>query len=171
MHRLDLGLYSRPKEFQANGVRTILTPREKIPSTGKKLSTEEDRTHDAASSRTASPTHYQLSYSGPTWGQQVPALTVYRQALVKVATRVSTFELFMSCSTPHHRLCGLEVKGQHGSPCFMSYTTSYHRLCGCEVKGQHGSPCFMSCTTPYHRLCGLEVKDKSWLTVLCFNTF
>ena len=33
----------------------MLTPREKIPSTGKKFSQEEYRTHDAASSKTASP--------------------------------------------------------------------------------------------------------------------
>ena len=31
----------------------------------EKFSSEEDRTHDAASSRKASPTHYHLSYSGP----------------------------------------------------------------------------------------------------------
>ena len=51
MRRLDLGLYSHPKEF-FGGMRPI--PEK-----------EKDRTHDAASSRTASPTHYQLSYSGP----------------------------------------------------------------------------------------------------------
>ena len=37
----------------------MLTSREKIPSTGKKFSSEEDRTHDAASRRIASTTHYQ----------------------------------------------------------------------------------------------------------------
>ena len=44
----------------------MLTPRENSPLPKKKSSLEEDRTHDAASSRTVSPTHYQLSYSGPT---------------------------------------------------------------------------------------------------------
>ena len=37
----------------------------KIPSTGKKVSSEEDRTHEAAPSRTASPTHYQLAILAP----------------------------------------------------------------------------------------------------------
>ena len=43
----------------------MLTPREKSPQP-EKFSSEEDRTHDAASSRTASPTHYQ---------QAIPVLT------------------------------------------------------------------------------------------------
>ena len=65
VHRLDLGLYSNPKEFWMNGVRTHVNSKGKIPSTEKKknkqtLSPEEDRTRDAASSSPASPTHYQL---------------------------------------------------------------------------------------------------------------
>ena len=62
VYRLDLGLYSRPKEFGGNGVRTHVNSKGKIPSTG---GSEQDRTRDAASCRTVSPTHYQLSYSGP----------------------------------------------------------------------------------------------------------
>ena len=38
----------------------MLTPREKSPL--RKMSPEEDRTHDAVDSE---PKHYQLSYSGP----------------------------------------------------------------------------------------------------------
>ena len=53
MHRLDLGLYSHPKEFWGNGVRAHVISKGKIPSTG---SPEEDRTHSASSRRT---------YSGP----------------------------------------------------------------------------------------------------------
>ena len=37
VHRLDLGLYSRPKEFEGNGVRTHVNSQGKIPSTGKIL--------------------------------------------------------------------------------------------------------------------------------------
>ena len=36
-HRLDLGLYSHPKEFWANGVRTHVYCKGKIPSIGKIL--------------------------------------------------------------------------------------------------------------------------------------
>ena len=35
MHRLDLGLYSHPKEFWGNGVRTHVISKGKIPSTRK----------------------------------------------------------------------------------------------------------------------------------------
>ena len=35
VHRLDLGLYSHPKEFLGNGVRTHNNSNGKIPSTGK----------------------------------------------------------------------------------------------------------------------------------------
>ena len=35
VHRLDLGLYSHPKEFWGNGVRTHVNSKGKIPSTGK----------------------------------------------------------------------------------------------------------------------------------------
>ena len=57
--------WSHPKEILGNGVKTHINPKGKIPSTGKKFSSEEDQTQDAASSIRASPTHYQLSYSGP----------------------------------------------------------------------------------------------------------
>ena len=44
----------------------MLTPREKS-SLPEKFLSEEDQTHDAATHRTVSPTHYQLSYSGPSF--------------------------------------------------------------------------------------------------------
>ena len=71
MHRLDHGVYSHPKEVFLGGgdggggggggveSEPMLTPREKSPLPGKKFSPEEGRTHDAASSRTERPTHYQ----------------------------------------------------------------------------------------------------------------
>ena len=37
VHRLDLGLYSHPKEFLGNGVRTHVNAKAKIPCTGKIL--------------------------------------------------------------------------------------------------------------------------------------
>ena len=37
MHRLDLGLYSHPKEFWGNGVRSHVNSKGKIPSTGRIL--------------------------------------------------------------------------------------------------------------------------------------
>ena len=55
---LDLCLYSRLKELWGNGVRTYVNSKGKIPSP-EKLSSEKDRTHHAASSRTASPPLYQ----------------------------------------------------------------------------------------------------------------
>ena len=45
-----------------NGVKTHVNSKRKIPYTG---GSEKDQTHDTASRRTASPTHYQLSYSSP----------------------------------------------------------------------------------------------------------
>ena len=58
VHRLDLGLYSDPKEFLEMELEPMLTPREKSPLP-EKFSSEKDRTHEAASSRTTSPTHFQ----------------------------------------------------------------------------------------------------------------
>ena len=75
MHRLDLGLYSHPKNCEGNRVRTQVKSKGKIPSTGK-ISPEADRTHDAVSSRTAIPTHYQLSYSGSPGGRGVCQLDI-----------------------------------------------------------------------------------------------
>ena len=37
VHRLDLGLYSHPKEFLGNGVRAHVNSKEKIPFIGKIL--------------------------------------------------------------------------------------------------------------------------------------
>ena len=61
VHRLDLGLYSHPKEFWGNGVRTHVNSKGKIPSTRG----SEVRTCHAASCRTVSPTQYRLRYSSP----------------------------------------------------------------------------------------------------------
>ena len=60
VYRLDLGLYSDPKTFlgKESEATSTPTPREKSPLL-EKFSPEEDRINDAASSRTASPTHYQ----------------------------------------------------------------------------------------------------------------
>ena len=87
VHWLDLGLYSHPKEFWGNEVRTHVNSKGKIPSTG---SSEEGRPCDAALHRTASPTHYRLSYSGPLF-----SLTVRRTTLELSCLLHST--LFYSC--------------------------------------------------------------------------
>ena len=55
------------KSFGGMESGPMFTPKEKSPLP-EKFSSEEDRTHDAAASGTASPTHYQLSYSGPRSG-------------------------------------------------------------------------------------------------------
>ena len=62
VHRLDLGLYSHPKEFGGMESEPMLTQNERAPLP-EKFSSKEGRTHDAASSKIASSTHYQLSYS------------------------------------------------------------------------------------------------------------
>ena len=62
VHRLALDLYSHPKEFGGNGVRTHVKSKGKVPST---RGSEEDQTRAAASHRTERLTDYQLSYSGP----------------------------------------------------------------------------------------------------------
>ena len=60
VHRLDLGWHSHPKDFGGNGIRTHVTPRDKSPLP-EEVFPGEDETHDTASSRTWSLTHYQLS--------------------------------------------------------------------------------------------------------------
>ena len=62
VHRLDLGLYSHPKEFWDNGVRAHVNSKGK-KSLPEKFSSVEDWTRNAALCRTASPTRFQLSYS------------------------------------------------------------------------------------------------------------
>ena len=59
----DHGLYSHPS---CRGMESepMLTPRGKSPPP-EKFSSEEDRTQDAASNRTASPTHYQRAIPAP----------------------------------------------------------------------------------------------------------
>ena len=54
VHRLDLSLYSHPKEIWGNGVGTHTNSKEKNPYQRLR-----------ASRRTASPTHYRPSYSHP----------------------------------------------------------------------------------------------------------
>ena len=64
VHRLHLSLYSYPKEFGGMESEPMSTPRKKSPPL-EKFSQEEDRTHDAASSRTASSTHNQRAIPTP----------------------------------------------------------------------------------------------------------
>ena len=59
--RLDLGLYSHPKEFWGEWSLNPCWLQGKNPLY-QKMSPEEDRTRDAVDSE---PKHYQLSYSGP----------------------------------------------------------------------------------------------------------
>ena len=61
VHRLDLGLYSHPKDVEGMESEPMFTPGKKTLPEGS----EEGRTRHAASRRIASPTHYRLSYSGP----------------------------------------------------------------------------------------------------------
>ena len=52
-------------------IRTHVNSEGKIPSTGEKKSSEEDRTHDAASNRTASLTHYHRAIPTRTSAEKV----------------------------------------------------------------------------------------------------
>ena len=63
VHRLGLDFYSHLKEFLGNRVRTHVNYKRKIPSTGK-FSSEEDRTHDAASHSDSEADTLPMSYSG-----------------------------------------------------------------------------------------------------------
>ena len=74
MHKLEIGLHSHPKGvffffffglfcfLKRMGSEPMLTPREKFHSTG---GSEKGRIRVTASHRTASSTHYGLSYFGP----------------------------------------------------------------------------------------------------------
>ena len=60
VHRLDLGLYSHPKEFGGMESEPMLIPREKSPLP-EKISPQQDRTCDAASAgQRAQHTTYEL---------------------------------------------------------------------------------------------------------------
>ena len=66
VHRQDLGLYSHLKEFWGNGVRAHVNSKRKSPTPEQFSSdSEEDRTCNAASQRTVSPTHYQQAIPFP----------------------------------------------------------------------------------------------------------
>ena len=77
VHRLDFSLYSHPKEFWGNGVRTYVNSKGKIHSTG---SLEKNQTGVAASCKTARPTHYLVSYSSPRCDLKI-TLTASSQAM------------------------------------------------------------------------------------------
>ena len=82
VHRLDHGLYSPPKEIFRVWCQNPW--KEKIPSTG---GLAEGQTHNAASCRTASPTHFQLSYSSPLISAQ-DGITVLGNVCIHVLCRI-----------------------------------------------------------------------------------
>ena len=96
VHRLDLGLYSHPKEFVGNGVRTHVNSEGKIPSS---RGSEEDPTHNAGSGRTASPAHYPLNYSGPFCQTFPTVFSLAYQQLIGISSR------FMCCTVCHMFTC------------------------------------------------------------------
>ena len=73
-----------------NGVRTRVNPKGKIPSPG---GSEEGRTRDSASRSTASPKHYQLSYSGLLKGlaKSCHFTSEYFPALTEEVDRLDSF--------------------------------------------------------------------------------
>ena len=94
VHRPDLSLHFDLKEMWGNGVRTHGNSKGKIPSTG---GSEEDHTCNAAF-RTASPTHYRLSYSGPRDQHNVP--TSQQQSQVSgVSSTLFQTQMRRACPT------------------------------------------------------------------------
>ena len=89
--RLDLSLYSHLKECGENGVRNHVNSKGKSPLP-EKFSSERDRTHDTASSRPASPTHYQ---------QAIPV-----QIVIKPKTSSCILLCCLHCSVLHGS-CGI----------------------------------------------------------------
>ena len=85
----SIDLYSHLKEFLGYEVRTHLNSKGKVLSTG---SSEEDRTHGAASLRTASPALHLLSCSGP----KQPNYKWYLTS-VKVITELSLHITWFNC--------------------------------------------------------------------------
>ena len=64
MHRLDLGLYSHPKEFWGNGVRNHINSKRKIPSTGKKILLRGESNLGRCIKQDSEPNTLPTSYSG-----------------------------------------------------------------------------------------------------------
>ena len=68
MHRLNLGLYSHPKEFLGNGVRARVNSKGKIPSTGgKKNLLRGGQNARSCIKQDSEPKILPRSYSGPVY--------------------------------------------------------------------------------------------------------
>ena len=89
VHRLDLDLYSHPKEFLGNGVRAHVNLKGQSPLP-EKLSPEEDKTHDTALSRAGSPTHYQRAIPAP-----IPWSEVHHYPIIS-ETKLFCFKKYQS---------------------------------------------------------------------------
>ena len=81
--------------FEGNGGQK---PKEKIPYMGKKISSKEDRTYDAASSRTANPTHYQRA---------IPARAWRLNRLIPCGRLFTTLPRMRSLQTTYRRIGGI----------------------------------------------------------------
>ena len=75
VHKLDLGLYSHPKEFWGNGVWTHVNSKGKIPSTGK-MSPEDYRTRDTVAA-SPSTTNWAIPAPNCSLEPQDPSSTNY----------------------------------------------------------------------------------------------
>ena len=129
-HKLDLGLYSHPKEFRGNGVRTHVNSRKKI-STGKQFSPHEDRTHDAASKHYQRVTPASLYYFSPTF------------ATAAAITTTSCAAAAAACWQARCFCCGFDDADHSDYRCHLNAQVSgsscKHYLI--PLSGAHGRTC------------------------------
>ena len=125
VHRPDF-IYTHPKEFLGNGVRNNVNSKRKIPST---RGSEEDGTCNAASCMTASPTHYQLSYSDPISCRYYLSLTssflFYLSSFMSLFCRLSLY-LF---SFPFSVICQFHIYMIYIQPLSEAFLFLPHLSC------------------------------------------
>ena len=120
------------KRIFGNGVRTHINSKRKISST---VGSEEDRTCGVASCRTASPTHYQLSYSSPT----LCTISTGQGSRLHVSMYGFSEDL---CSAPRptlHHACRVPVCSKPASTWRRNSMPS-HPPCWTALKQRPGTP-------------------------------
>ena len=135
------------KRVWGNGFGTHVNLRGKVPSTA---GSEEERTCAAASRRAASPTHYQLSYSGPGFGELIQVSPCSRRPGIGGVLHVGSVSFFKSYTNTKSLVSQVKPSEHSCTPALSS------------PQGQSYWQTTRHCQTHHHRV----TPDKS-VSPLC----
>ena len=170
VHQLDLGLCCRPKEFWGNGVRTYVSSKRKIPSTGKILR-RGGSNPGRYIKQDSEPNTLPTSYPSPMWFFGAADCDTLGMVLLEttLCCRQCTTLCCRQCTTLCCRQCTTLCCRQCTTLCCRQYTTLCCRQChtdniAVDVGAQKDNMAVWGrCSERQHGCVGEMLRKTTWL--------